>query len=103
MQYTEWKSFKECLPRSNYGLLIKFIIKDDKKDEWNVIGNLFYGYIFPGTDHCLYLTTVIYKNGDVNGMAWKAYKVFDLDEIFWRFDYVHSAEYNQPERLTPET
>lgn len=83
MQYTEWKSFAECLPKENYGLLIKFAHQED--DLWEVNNKLFYGYIFPKTIDSLYIIAEI-DNMSVTGMSWKAYKEFNNDQIFWWFN-----------------
>lgn len=93
MQYTEWKSFAECLPKEDYGLLIKFAHQEDDR-EWNVNNKLFYGYILPNSTDHLYIIAEI-DNMHVTGMSWKASKCFNKDQIFWRFNSSTSKDYKQ--------
>jgi hypothetical protein len=80
MEWKEWKSIEEENPRRNYGLLLK--INPKKEDPcFPVQGNYYYGFFW----ECgyVYITGVISPDGSVSGMAWKATKQYDLDEIFW--------------------
>ena len=91
MSYKEWKSIAEEKPIENCGLLLKIEPKDSY-DEYldSVKYRFFYGYRMNDCDY-IYIFAEIYNNKVIQ-MGWKAHKEFDLDEIYWNYNYQFSNE-----------